>query len=195
MTAILFSPAIGPVMIDCVISEKPTSTLEITEIPVESGARITDHAVIAPKKLTLDIANANAAMSYQALVAFQESRVPFTMVTGLSIFDNMLIKSIETERDFNFSTVLRATVELQEIIIVETAYDPNATQSGHGGKQVANKNLAKTPTSSKTSDPQTSDRAASTVNRGDTGGNTPTPKNQSILHDIKEKYGAGVPNN
>ena len=175
MSAIAFSPTIGPVFIDCVISERPESTLEITEVPVESGVRITDHAVVAPKRVTLDIANHNAAESFRALVEFQERREPFTLVTGLSVFNNTLIKSISTERDASFSTVLRAKIELQEIVIVETAYDPNASS---GNKS---KTRSATPTAGKASNPATSDKAAQTVNNGDTGGNTPTAKNQSIL--------------
>lgn len=177
MSAIAFSPTIGPVFIDCVISERPESMLEITEIPVESGVRITDHAVVAPKRVTLDIANHNAAESFRALVEFQERREPFTLVTGLSVFNSMLIKSISTERDASFSTVLRAKIELQEIVIVETAYDPNASSGGAG----KSKTRSATPTAGKASNPATSDKAAQTVNNGDTGGNTPTARNQSIL--------------
>ena len=184
MSAIAFSPTIGPVFIDCVISERPESMLEITEIPVESGARITDHAVVAPKRVTLDIANHNAAESFRALVEFQERREPFTLVTGLSVFNSMLIKSISTERDASFSTVLRAKIELQEIVIVETAYDHNASSGGAG----KSKTRSATPTAGKASNPATSDKAAQTVNNGDTGGNTPTAKNRSILSGIKAKY-------
>ena len=187
MSAIAFSPTIGPVFIDCVISERPESMLEITEIPVESGVRITDHAVVAPKRVTLDIANHNAAESFRALVEFQERREPFTLVTGLSVFNSMLIKSISTERDASFSTVLRAKIELQEIVIVETAYDPNASSGGTG----KSKTRSATPTAGKASNPATSDKAAQTVNNGDTGGNTPTARNKSILSGIKAKY-AGI---
>lgn len=184
MSAIAFSPTIGPVFIDCVISERPESTLEITEIPVESGVRITDHAVVAPKRVTLDIANHNAAESFRALVEFQERREPFTLVTGLSVFNSMLIKSISTERDASFSTVLRAKIELQEIVIVETAYDPNASSGGTG----KSKTRSATPTAGKASNPATSDKSAQTVNNGDTGGSTPTARNRSILSGIKAKY-------
>ena len=184
MSAIAFSPTIGPVFIDCVISERPESTLEITEIPVESGVRITDHAVVAPKRVTLDIANHNAAESFRALVEFQERREPFTLVTGLSVFNSMLIKSISTERDASFSTVLRAKIELQEIVIVETAYDPNASSGGAG----KSKTRSATPTAGKASNPSTSDKSAQTVNNGDTGGSAPTAKNRSILSGIKAKY-------
>ena len=50
---IAFSTSIGPVPLDCVISEKPSSELDITEIAIETGAKITDHAVVMPKKVGL----------------------------------------------------------------------------------------------------------------------------------------------
>ncbi len=181
MAAIAFSTAIGPVSIDCVISERPNSELQITEIPIESGARITDHAVLAPKKLTLEIANGNVAESFRALVAFQESRVPFTIVTGLNVFNNMLIKSINPERDATFSRILRASIDLQEAIIVETAYDPGATGATGSSRGQAGKTRSTTPSAARSGDAATSDKAAGPVNRGDTGGNAPTPQNRSIL--------------
>ena len=183
MSAIAFSRSIGPVAIACVLRERPTSELQITEIPIENGARITDHAVIAPKRLTLELANHDVAESFRALVAFQESRVPFTIISGLSVFTNMLIKSINPERDETHCQILRATIELQEAIIVETAYDPNATGGGAGGRsgsRSAGKTTAATPSAAKSGDARTADKAAGPVNRGDTGGNSPTPQNRSI---------------
>ncbi|WP_237616618.1 phage baseplate protein, partial [Pseudomonas monteilii] len=86
MVAIVaFSTAIGPVPIDCVLTERHTSELDITEIAIETGSKITDHAIVVPKRLSLDVANADGASSYNSLVAFQESRVPFTIVSGLSV--------------------------------------------------------------------------------------------------------------
>lgn len=188
MTAIAFSSAIGPVFIDCVISEKPTAELEITEIPVESGARITDHAVVMPKRVSLDIASSNAAASYNALVAFQESRVPFTLVTGLSVFPNMLIRRIEPERDATYSQVLRANVELQEVVIVETAYAADDTGGSDGGGGLsrgqpggAKSTRAAPPAPSRSGDPTTADRAAGTVQSGDSRARTPTAVDRSAL--------------
>jgi hypothetical protein len=185
MSVILFSTAIGPVPIDCVISERPTAELEITEIPIETGAKITDHAVVMPKRVTLDIANEAAAASYNALVAFQESRVPFTLVTGLAVFPNMLVKRIDAERDAMFSKVLRARVDLQEIIIVGTAYaaDPEGdTDSGERGKAGGQKSTrAAPPTSGKAGDAATANRASQTVQRGDSAFSSAGPRDQSVL--------------
>lgn len=185
MPAIAFSRLIGPVPIDCVITENPVSELLMTEIPIETGSKITDHAVVMPKRVSLDIATANATASYGALVAFQESRVPFTLVTGLAIFRNMLIKRIDPERDASFSTILRCRVELQEAILVGTAYaaDPDGDnyERGKAGGEKSTKAAAPSPERSR--DPVTADRATGTVQRGDAGV-VSAPANQSILSSV-----------
>lgn len=183
---IAFSTAIGPVSIDCVLLERHTSELDITEIPIETGAKITDHAVVMPKKLGLDIANANAAASYNALVAFQESRVPFTLVSGLSVYNNMLIKGIYPDRDEQFSTVLKARVELQEVIIVGTSYaaDPDGDNSERGKQGGTKSTKSAAPSSNTAKDGVTADRASGTVQRGDAGITTAPESDRSILSRI-----------
>jgi len=180
---IAFSTAIGPVPLDCVISEKPSSELEITEIAIETGARITDHAVVLPKKVGLDVASGNAAATFAALVAFQESRVPFTLVTGLKVFPNMLVKAIYPERDAGFSSVFRGRVELQEAIIVATAYaaDPGGDNSERGKPGGKKSTRAAPATSERAKGGATPDRASQTEMRGDTGVSTATPEDRSFL--------------
>jgi hypothetical protein len=186
MVAIAFSQALSPLPLDVIISEKHTSELEITEIPIENGARITDHAFVLPKKITLDSASANAAAVYNALVAIQESRVPFTFVSGLFVYTNMLIKSLSAERDKTFSQVLRCTADLQEIIIVSTAYaaDPTGDSSGDPTNTSSSK-----LNSTNAGDTATADRVTGTTLRGDTGvttSNTSTGDDSSLLHQITQ---------
>lgn len=179
MPIIAFSSTIGPVPIDCVVSENHTSTLDVTSIAVESGAKITDHAVVQPKSVSLEIADRGAAATYAALVAFQESRVPFTLVTGLSIYRNMLIKSVGVpKRDRTNAHILSCKVDLTEAIIVDTAYaaDPEGDATGQrgaaGGK---NSTRAAAPAPERAKDSVTADRASGTGQRGDSGVRTASP--------------------
>ncbi|EYR81380.1 phage baseplate protein [Shinella sp. DD12] len=169
MSAIAFSRLIGPVPVDCVISEKHESDIEITEIPIESGARITDHAFVLPKRVVLDIANDNAAAAYNAFVAFQSTRVPFQLVTGLSLYRNMLIKRLTADRDKDSARILRCTVELQEIIIVSTGYTTDT--SGRTSGEPGGKDSTRSTRLSKelSGDTTTGDRVTETIQRGDTG--------------------------
>jgi hypothetical protein len=180
-----FSTAIGPVPIDCVLREKHSSTIEITEIPIETGAKVTDHAVVNPKKLSLEVADGQATASFNALVRFQESRVPFTVVSGLKVYTNMLIKSIDADRDASFSRVLRAMVDLQEVIIVGTSYaaDPGgsggSTPRGNAGGRKSTR--AAPPSSERAKDAATANRSSGTVQRGDAGVSSAAPADQSFL--------------
>lgn len=187
MVAIAFSRAIGPVPIDCVITERHSSELSITEIPIEDGARITDHAFILPKKVTLDIANANAAAAYNALVRFQESRVPFTVVTGLFVYTNMLIKALHADRDRQFSSILRCTCDLQEILIVSTAYAADPTGTGTGDPTNASSNTSNSVNPQNASDAATADRTTGTVLRGDSATTTvPSGSDASLLRQVTQ---------
>ena len=168
MTVIAFSRAIGPVPINCILSEKHTSEVEITGNPIETGAEVNDHAYVKPKQVVLEVADRNAALMYNILVRFQESRVPFFLVTGLTVYKDMLIQAIDATRDKTHSTVLRATVTCKQVIIVSTGSAP-----AEGGKQPSgkpggdNSRGAARPDQHSANNPTTADRAASTVQAGD----------------------------
>ncbi len=173
MTVIAFSPNVGPIRFDCVLSEDHVSEIEITSNPIETGAEVNDHAYVKPKQVTLDVADSNAALVYNALVLFQESRIPFFMMTGLTLYRNMLIQSIDAHRDKDTARILRATIILREVVIVSTAVTPagasGGTNSQAGG---ANSTGAVAPSATGSADTVTADRAAQTVSRGDTPSET-----------------------
>lgn len=186
MSAILFSGLIGPIPVSVIMRETHRSSLGITENPIETGASVTDHAYVNPKSLSLEFADAFAAATYNALVRFQETRTPFTIVSGLFVYTNMLIKDLTATRDASTSRILDGRAELQEIIIVSTAYtsteasanDPQSTGQPGG----ANSTQSARPTSERAGNPVTADQAAGTTMRGDAGTVTPAPaENQSVL--------------
>lgn len=184
-----FSPVIGPVKIDVVISEKHDNSLGITSDPIETGAEINDHAYIKPKKLSLRIGSNTAAETFNALVAFQETRVPFSIVSGLFVYNNMLIERLTADRDATTSRVLSGSADLSEIIIVDTGYatvddsaEQNADKSGKPGG--ANSTKSARPTATRAGDPTTADRVDGTVQRGDSPTTPTDPDNVSGLKRI-----------
>lgn len=186
MSVIIFSKNIGPVPITCLISEKHSSEIEITGNPVEDGSQINDHAYIKPKQITIEIADENATESYNALVRFQETRAPFVLVTGLSVYSNMLIQAIDATRDKSLSNVLRATIICREVVIVNTSrvteISSNPQRGEPGGK---NSLKSTTPSSEGSTNQDTSDRASQKVQRGDSPSKTvPEEKSKSILKGI-----------
>lgn len=122
MTCILVSRSIGGVFVDVVISEEHESEMEIAEHPVEKGAKISDHAWRLPYRVTLEsaISGERAVASYQQLLAIQAAAEPFSLVTGLKVYDDMLIKRITATRDKESARVLKFEAELQEVVIVST---------------------------------------------------------------------------
>jgi len=169
MSAIFFNRLIGPVPIDCMIRESPSHRLGISEIPIETGAKITDHAYIEPKRLRLEFGALAGAAAFAALVRFQESRVPFTVVSGLYVYTNMLIADLSADRDADWSRVLHSFVELQEAIIVETAYAASETGDASSTGQPGGKDSlsAATPSKGRAGDFFTADRVTGIVQRGD----------------------------
>lgn len=122
MTCILVSRSIGGVFVDVVISEEHESEMEIAEHPVEKGAKISDHAWRLPYRVTLEsaIAGDRAVASYQQLLAIQAAAEPFSLVTGLKVYNDMLIKRLTVTRDKENARVLKFEAELQEVVIVST---------------------------------------------------------------------------
>lgn len=185
---ILFPRSIGPIPVDAVISEVIESRLRITELPVEFGADITDHAYLEAKRITIEGiiggalnrtssgGRAVAVAGYQALKSLQASRVPFTLVSGLDVHRNILIESISAERDKDYSMVLKFTAELREIQIVSSAYSASVSGAPDDGqaKKLTSKTLGSTDTIIKGS-PDTirgdisTTTTTSTVNTTDTG--------------------------
>lgn len=184
---IAFSSAIGPVPLNVLISEKHTSEVEVTSNPIETGAEVNDHAYIKPKKVDLEVADGNASMTFNALVTFQESRVPFTLVTGFKVYENMVITEIEATRDKTHSKVLKANVRCREVIIVETATAEGDADSKDKNDKSTKGKSSKT-TKGKAADAKTADKTNNGVNAGDKAGTTvPAPKSQSLL----KQWGGG----
>lgn len=166
MSCILTSRSIGGVFIDVVISEEHESEMEIAEHPVESGAKISDHAWRIPYKVTLEgvVDSARAVSSYQQLLAVQEKAEPFSLVTGLKVYQNMLIKRFNVTRDREHARVMKFECELQEVVIVNTQQG-SGTSGANGSTD--------------------SDSAKSTTNRGQVaarpvGASIPTTTNTML---------------
>lgn len=179
---IMFSSTIGPVPVDVRLKERHSSKVGVTKIAIETGAKITDHAHVEPKECEIEFAAANAAEVWNSLVQFQESRVPFIAVSGLYVYENMLITSLEAERDKKTSRVLKGTATLQEVILVET--QASASGDSKGGDKNKSKDVSKDKAAS-----GSKDKASGTVGRGDSPAKAvPVEQNQSILN---KAFGGG----
>lgn len=145
MTCVAITRRLGPIPLDVVLEEVHRSELEITRNPIEFGADVTDHAYVQPKRLSLRAAIASqpgsagvlfglqgtrAAGAWQQLLLLQALREPFSIVTGLKVYSNMLIESLEATRDTDRSYILDFRAELTEVIIVSSAAAPASSGAG-----------------------------------------------------------------
>ncbi len=118
------------------------NAITVTQHPVQSGADITDHAYVNPKRFSFDIGvtdtvatgrfSANPTRSinaYNTIQQLQARRVPLTLVSKYGVYENILIESLEASDDYQTSTALKATINLIEIIIADVqVYKLSAAQ-------------------------------------------------------------------
>ena len=116
---------------DAVLREEHSSSLRITEHPVQSGANISDHAFFMPARLVLDIGMSDVMASYvigqypvfdksvncyQKMLALQKTRTPLTVITRLRKYTNMLIEQIFVPADGRTTYGARIILNLKQII-------------------------------------------------------------------------------
>lgn len=133
--------SIGGIIPDVTIEEHHTDNLTITDHPVEQGASITDHAFKNPSEITMRAgwSNSNSIVNslvsgslfsgqinnvtdlYRQLLALQESRKVFDLITGKRTYTSMLIKSLAVTTDRDTENALIVTVGMRQVIIVQTS--------------------------------------------------------------------------
>lgn len=118
--------------------ESHDDVLEITEQPIEQGAKIADHAYKLPASVTIKFGWSNSSFGgtsgsshagsssgqvaaiYQTLLALQASREPFPLMTGKRLYDNMLLKALNVVTDKDTEFALMVTATFREVILVTT---------------------------------------------------------------------------
>lgn len=147
---VLVNTNIGGWFFDAILRTEHTTSLTITEHPVEDGAAISDHAYVNPAQVIMDIGMTDVAQdivtgqfsgpagrsvtAYQLLTELQRTRVPLKVVTRLATYENMLIETIVTSDDQSTQHGLKATITMKEIFVVavttvKLSAQPQATDS------------------------------------------------------------------
>ncbi|HEX5035129.1 MAG TPA: hypothetical protein VFW62_11680 [bacterium] len=136
---------IGGVTIDASINENHVHVAEPTRNPIENGAKVTDHVDIEPFRLAMDcivsdtpidfgILNAAAGIAATAsnlisggtrstdawaeLVKLLNDRKPFTVVTGLKVYENMVLAVLDLNRNAQTGHAINFHAEMEQIRIV-----------------------------------------------------------------------------
>lgn len=128
---------LGPLTFDAVFEEDHTAELTITDNPVESGVTVSDHAYMAPLKVTIRAGVSDTPLSapsddlygsgtsraqeaYRLLRELQKKAEPFDVQTGLCLYKNMVVETIRAGQDKDTAHALLFEADLREVIIVST---------------------------------------------------------------------------
>lgn len=128
--------SIGGYFFDAVFRVNHESHLVITKHPVQGGANVSDHCYMEPARVTMEIGMSDAnpttilgqflgrsgsksQSAFDALREMQSNRQTVDAYTRLASYKNMLVESINVPDDIKSATGLRASVTLQQIIVVD----------------------------------------------------------------------------
>jgi hypothetical protein len=118
--SVFLSRSLGGIPVDVVINENHTSEVNIPKHPVERGVKISDHVWRDPYKVEIEciIDGPGVMGAYSDLLDLQQDAEPFDFVTGLKVYENMLIEGLYPIRDKEYGRVLKFNATLVEVIIV-----------------------------------------------------------------------------
>ncbi len=147
---------IGGWFFDAILQASPTSMLTITTHPIQLGSTVSDYAYLQPRTLSLNIGMSDVAESfipgqfsdgpsrsvqaYQVLSQLQQLRIPVQVYTRLGLYQNMLVQQLTAQDDKTTVHGLRATVDLQELLVatvqvVKVSTAPATTDTAKQGKK------------------------------------------------------------
>lgn len=144
------------VLVDVCISEQHTLTNTLTDHPVENGSNITDHSRPEPRKVTLECVHSNtpldgadgtdrARQMWQRFVDLHESPKLIALDTARDFYPSMGVESVSSSIDAKTANVLKFTVGLKEVRVVENKFtNVTVTKEPQAQKK---RNLGKTNTS------------------------------------------------
>jgi hypothetical protein len=117
--------AIGTLVIEATLSETHEATCTVTDQPIETGARISDHIILDPERVIIEgfvsdspinlSAGFNSQATFDELYALREARQLLTVVTGYKVYVDMAITRITVPRDQSTGQAIRFSVELKKI--------------------------------------------------------------------------------
>lgn len=128
--------SIAEIELDANLGEAHNFTSQVPQFPIEIGSPVTDHIINQPVDLTLEgfITNSpvkilggrlgtiigrttdnRVATAFTALTDVRESKEPFTVVTGLKVYRNMVFKALNIPKNVMTGDALRFTARLTRI--------------------------------------------------------------------------------
>lgn len=119
--------SVGAVFLDVTINEEHSYTSKATQFPIENGEFISDHVIKDPITLSLSGIVSDSPLSILALfnrsqdaftrlVRIYDLKEKITVVTGLKIYENMIMTALKIPRNLETGESLNFNMEFQQII-------------------------------------------------------------------------------
>ena len=118
--------SLGGLTFTVTISEAEKQTAKLTDYPVEDGVSYSDHVILAPREVTVQVgqgvddAETDPRDKLDKLRELMTKREPIELYTGKSYYKSMIITAISTTTDAKTETVMIASVTLREVRIAQT---------------------------------------------------------------------------
>lgn len=143
---------ISTLQVDVTLSESHEFPSTVTEKPVEDGSNINDNVILGNSKLTISgiLTDERLGTSqfdkWRALQDIRRLREPFTVVTSLGAYTDMIFTSITATRDVGSTGAVFFNADLTQVRIIasETAQVPlRAIPEGRKAKQASKQDKGK----------------------------------------------------
>lgn len=123
--------AIASVVLDAVLSEDHVYNSRVTNYPIEDGRIISDHIINEPETLQLTGVVSDTPLAFLApfnrsinafntLVEIHNRRERITVVTGIKVYTDMVITSLQVPRNVASGQSLTFVIDLQKVFLDTT---------------------------------------------------------------------------
>jgi len=130
---------IGSLELDAILEEQHSFSSEVSQYPIETGESISDHIALNPESVMMrgfitntpvDFINALTDLAFGAdlvqtafdkLIEIWKSKEVVTVVSGLKVYDNVVLRKLSIPRDRTTGQSLRFKAEFVEMITTNSS--------------------------------------------------------------------------
>lgn len=120
--------SVSNIVLDAVISEEHSYNSRVTNYPIETGLIISDHIINEPDTLQITGVISDTPLSFLApfnnsinafnsLVEIHNRKERITVVTGIKVYTNMIITSLQVPRNVQSGQSLTFVIDLQKVFL------------------------------------------------------------------------------
>ena len=118
----------GYVTFDAILKTEHSASVTLTQHPVQIGAQISDHAIVEPEEITLEVGVSDASRGdgycvtfFQTMMGVLHQREPVTLGTRLMTYPDMVLVSISAPDDYTTMHALKLTMMFQRVRVVSVS--------------------------------------------------------------------------